>query len=183
MADGDNSTLDAFLKKRASGRFERFLTESPGSLLGDGWKDADLGAERMRGSGHGTGADHTQPKFKFQLYRRSDFAKPPVTRWAVESLFLDHLEDYWPYLHGDPSFDCRNLMSALPKLPPTEIDVDLLVRLIEFAVNDRWGKGQEPRPAPLVANRVDCREYMEQIFPEQSRRSPLARNPALSATS
>jgi hypothetical protein len=53
MADDDNTnkaavgTLDAFLKKRANDRFGRFLTETPNTLLGGGWRDADLGAAKQ----------------------------------------------------------------------------------------------------------------------------------------
>ena len=41
---------------------------------------------------------------------------------ALEELFLEHVRDYWPYLHGDPVFDCRNTQAALPDLPPPTID-------------------------------------------------------------
>jgi hypothetical protein len=64
MADDDNTnkaavgTLDAFLKKRANDRFGRFLTEAPNTLLGGGWRDADLEPRKQGGD---------QPRLTFPL--------------------------------------------------------------------------------------------------------------------
>jgi nucleoside-diphosphate-sugar epimerase len=92
----------------------------------------------------------------------------------LEELFLGQLREYWPYLAGDPAFDCRNTRAALPGLPPPRVDRALLARLIRFAVADRWGRSRSPaRPAGVM----DCARYVEQFFPEAVRRSTLARLP------
>ena len=59
----------------------------------------------------------------------------------LEELFLVGIEEYRPYLEGNPRFSTRNLETALPHLPPTPITCALLVRLIRFAVAHRWGRG------------------------------------------
>ena len=102
-----------------------------------------------------------------------NFAGPDAwnNRSELEKIFLDHLAEYWPYMHGDPAFDSRNLSAALPDYPAASVDRDLLVRLIEFAVEDRWGRRQRS----AAPKRVDCRQYIEEVFPERSRRSPLAK--------
>jgi thioester reductase-like protein len=95
---------------------------------------------------------------------------------VLEQLFLDRLEEYTPYLDSDPQFDASNLRKALPDLPPVPIDRLLLTRLFEFAVNDQWGTRRGVRAAPAVpSSRIDCREYVEEVFPQAARRSPLAR--------
>jgi thioester reductase-like protein len=90
----------------------------------------------------------------------------------LERLFLDNLEEYWPYLHGDPAFDSRRLRVMLPALPQVPIDRALVARLVEFAVADNWGRKRKAQ-APSQANRIDCREYIEEIFPARARQSSL----------
>ncbi len=91
---------------------------------------------------------------------------------ALEETFLEHLREYWPYLHGDPAFDCRNTRAALPHLPPPPIDRALLARLIRSAVADDFGRaGRKTRRRKPWA----CRRYVEQFFPESLARSSLAR--------
>ncbi len=93
---------------------------------------------------------------------------------ALEGLFWQQVRDYWPYLRGDPVFDCRNTRAALPDLPAPALDRALLTRLIRFAVADRWGR--HGRPAARDGG-VDCARYVEEFFPEAARRSALARVP------
>jgi hypothetical protein len=113
------------------------------------------------------------------------------TRWAgpgvlacpsrLERLFLDHLREYWPYFHGDPVFDCRNLRAALPEWPPAAVDRDTLKRLIRFAVADNWGD----RAARAHCNGTDhrsgvsCAHYIEEFFPLAARQSTLSRTAGL----
>jgi hypothetical protein len=97
MADDDNTntaavgTLDAFLKKRASERFDRFLTEAPGSLLGGGWKDADLGAapapEEKQGEQRKQGDDH---RFK---YHSSDDDEATIKIYPLSELMKRKLRE------------------------------------------------------------------------------------------
>jgi nucleoside-diphosphate-sugar epimerase len=99
----------------------------------------------------------------------------PGDRSPLEELFLGQLREYWPYLGGDPAFDCRNTRAALPDLPAPRLDRDVLARLIRFAVADRWGRARARKPGPRGL--IDCRRYVEEFFPEAVPRSSLARLP------
>jgi nucleoside-diphosphate-sugar epimerase len=102
---------------------------------------------------------------------------------GLERLFLDRLEEYWPYLHGDPEFDSRRLQAALPDLPAVVIDRPLVERLVQFAVTDEWGhRGRRGAKAPPAPARTDCRRYVEEVFPTAARRSVLGRAARLTAT-
>jgi thioester reductase-like protein len=103
----------------------------------------------------------------------------------LEKLFLDGIQEYWPYLGGTPAFACVNTKAALPDLPPPPVDRPILERLIRFAVTSRWGRTPrqttEMRPhPPVTASR--CAEYIEQVFPRQARRSRLSREAGLDLT-
>ncbi len=63
---------------------------------------------------------------------------------GLEELFMAGIEEYWPYLEGNPQFSTANTTSALPELPPTNIDRALLERLIRFAIAHRWGRPGRP---------------------------------------
>ena len=104
------------------------------------------------------------------------FANPS----PLEQLFLDYLEEYWTYLGGDPRFDNRNLISALPDLPPVVIDRALLVRLIEFGAADQWGKKRRGRPTATQSRQFNCRRYLEEEFPAAARLSSVSRAEGLS---
>jgi thioester reductase-like protein len=95
----------------------------------------------------------------------------------LEQLFLVGIQEYWPYLIGNPVFAAANTTAALPGLPPPPVDRPMLERLINFAVASRWGRTSrltiEARTPPLVRSR--CAEYIEQVFPRLARRSELAR--------
>jgi thioester reductase-like protein len=90
----------------------------------------------------------------------------------LEDIFIEHLEEYWPYRDGDPVFDQRNTRAALPDLPAPEIDRPLLERLIRFAVADHWGRRQREDTHPAVSR---CAQYLEHFFPAAARGSSLAR--------
>jgi thioester reductase-like protein len=102
----------------------------------------------------------------------------------LEQLFLEGIQEYWPYLDGNPQFACTNTCAALPDLPPPAVDRPMLERLIRFAVANCWGR--TPRPsAEICAGSVspsECAEYIEQVFPRQARRSSLARQAELDLT-
>jgi len=102
-------------------------------------------------------------------------SEPRRTPTPLEELFLEQLRDYWPYLHGDPVFDCRNTLAALPRLPAPCVDRVLLERLIRFAVADRWGRAGRIRHREKAT--FPCRRYIEEFFPEAVRQSSLARIP------
>jgi nucleoside-diphosphate-sugar epimerase len=99
----------------------------------------------------------------------------------LEQLFLDGIREYWPYLDGNPLFSRGNTAAALPDLPPPAVDRPLLERLIRFAVANRWGRLPRQTTAVDSPSRgpSGCAAYVEQVFPEQARRSPLAREAGL----
>jgi nucleoside-diphosphate-sugar epimerase len=73
----------------------------------------------------------------------------------VEQKFYDYVERYAPYWSKEPVFDCTNTRTAAPHLPCPQIDSACLHRLMEFAIQDRWGKRrphhrERPRaPSPI----------------------------------
>ncbi len=101
----------------------------------------------------------------------------------LEELFLEGIREYWPYLHGNPTFADANTRAALPDLPAPPVDRPLLERLIRFATahrHDRNPAAAVPRPDSLSAS--PCARYIEQVFPDQARRSRLAREAGLDVT-
>jgi nucleoside-diphosphate-sugar epimerase len=95
-----------------------------------------------------------------------------------ERLFLEAIADYRPYLSGAPAFDRRNLLAALPDLPPPVMTGALLARLVRFAAAHRWGR----TPRRRGAAGPDCAHYFAVFFPQQADRSPLARAVGLDLT-
>jgi thioester reductase-like protein len=102
-------------------------------------------------------------------------ATPLTDPTPLEGAFLDHVQEYWPYLHGDPAFDRRNTWAALPDLPPPRVGRTMLVRMVRFAVAHRWGRADRAGTADRA--RGDCADYLERFFPSAARRSVLARIP------
>ena len=101
----------------------------------------------------------------------------------LEQLFVDGIQEYWPYLGGNPVFSFENTSAALPDLPPPPVDRPMLKRLIRFAVENRWGRGPSSRAKASPSSATSrCAEYIEQIFPRQARRSRLAREAGLDLT-
>ena len=104
----------------------------------------------------------------------------PADPTSAEELFVNHLQDYWPYRLGDPDFDCRNTDAVLPELPAPRIGLLALRKLIEFAVADDWGRRRTGRTAGALPPREtprgpgSPRDYVERFFPEAVRHSALA---------
>jgi nucleoside-diphosphate-sugar epimerase len=98
----------------------------------------------------------------------------PVDASELERAFLDGLREYWAYQGSDPTFDCRNTLTALPRFPAPRIDRNALRRLIRFAVRDRWGRN--PRNGKASGS-IDCAHYIEQFFPAALSRSVLGSVP------
>jgi thioester reductase-like protein len=99
--------------------------------------------------------------------------KPLADPTQLESTFLDQVQEYWPYLHGDPTFDRRNARAALTDLPPPRIGRAMLLRMVRFAAARRWGRADRA----ASRTRHDCAAYLERFFPDAARRSVLARIP------
>jgi len=94
----------------------------------------------------------------------------------LEELFFAGIEEYWPYLNGNPKFSIKNTSACLPHLTHPVFDRPLLERLIRFAVAHRWGRLTKPaKAAPAAAASSICARYMEEVFPEKARQSPLTR--------
>jgi thioester reductase-like protein len=93
----------------------------------------------------------------------------------MEKTFLDHVQEYWPYLHGDPKFDRENTRAALANLPAPRVGRAMLARMVRFARAQRWGR--RDRTDTVGRARRDCADYLETFFPEAARKSVLARIP------
>jgi thioester reductase-like protein len=98
---------------------------------------------------------------------------PLLAPTDLERAFREGIREYWPYLGGDPVFDCRNTLAALPDLPAPRIDSTVLARLVRFALADNWGR----RRGPAGSGGVDCAGYIERFFPAAVADSFLARLP------
>jgi nucleoside-diphosphate-sugar epimerase len=100
---------------------------------------------------------------------------------ALESLFLDYLQDYWPYFAGTPELDNRNTRAVLPELPPPRVVRPLLTRLVRFAVADRWGRARRGQTTARGSS-SPCARYIEQFLPANVEHSVLVRAVALDLT-
>jgi hypothetical protein len=58
----------------------------------------------------------------------------------LEKAFYEYVNRYAPYWAQEPIFDCTNACAAAPHLPCPDLDMPLLRRLTEFAIQDQWGK-------------------------------------------
>jgi hypothetical protein len=95
----------------------------------------------------------------------------PAEPTELEERFLDQVRDYWPYRDSNLAFDTTHTRAALPGLPPPVVDREVLGRLIDFALADRWGHGRNHGAG------VDCTHYVEEFFPQALRQSSLAQVP------
>lgn len=64
----------------------------------------------------------------------------------LEKAFYEYVARYAPYWAREPVFDCSNTWTVAPDLPCPRVDLSLLRRLTDYAVEDRWGKGKTKRP-------------------------------------
>lgn len=77
------------------------------------------------------------------------FNESPMTE--IEKQFYEYVGTYQPYWNCEPTFDTANTRQAAAHLPCPAIDEAYLHKLIDFAVEDRWGKGPaKPRTAPAA---------------------------------
>jgi hypothetical protein len=83
----------------------------------------------------------------------------------LEQMFLEGVQEYWPYFGGNPPFDCTNTRAALPDLPSPYMNRPMLERLIRFAVANHWG--QAPRKAVQPSVTSACADHI--VFPKQAR--------------
>jgi thioester reductase-like protein len=85
----------------------------------------------------------------------------------LEQMFLEGIQEYWPYFGGNPVFDCTNTRGALPDLPSPNIDRPMLERLIRFAAANHWARAPRKKVQPSVTS--PCADYIENVFPNQAR--------------
>jgi thioester reductase-like protein len=71
----------------------------------------------------------------------------------IEKLFYEQMQVYSSYWRDDPDFDTSNTRDALPELPATTVDHDMLVKLSEAAVamGFRWRDRQLVSPEPAAS--------------------------------
>jgi nucleoside-diphosphate-sugar epimerase len=99
----------------------------------------------------------------------------PSVPGSLEDAFREYLQEYWPYVGGEPEFDSSNTQAALPDHPCPRIDREMLARMIRFGMRDRWGWGR--RGKPRAVGRFNCREYVERFFPAAAASSTLSKVP------
>jgi thioester reductase-like protein/predicted lipid carrier protein YhbT len=101
----------------------------------------------------------------------------------LEELFFAGIEEYWPYLNGNPIFSTMNTTAFLPHLPLPVFDRPLLERLIRYASAQRWGRTSRPaKVPPMQACSSLCAKYIEEVLPRQAQHSQLARDAGLDVT-
>ena len=61
-----------------------------------------------------------------------------------EAAFHDQMGVYQSYWKDDPTFDCRNTLTAAPDLPCPYVDDETLIRLCRFALQANFGWPCEP---------------------------------------
>jgi nucleoside-diphosphate-sugar epimerase len=64
----------------------------------------------------------------------------------LEKLFYDQLDTYSSYWDSEPIFDCTNTSRMVPQLPCPTIDEQVIRRLIDYAIEDRWGNRRNDKP-------------------------------------
>jgi hypothetical protein len=101
----------------------------------------------------------------------------------LEELFFAGIEEYWPYLSGNPKFSTKNTTASLPHLPHPVFDRPLLERLIRFAVAHRWGRVARPtKGTQAAANPSLCAKFIEELLPQKAQQSQLAKEARLNLT-
>ncbi|MFO0810828.1 MAG: SDR family oxidoreductase [Gemmataceae bacterium] len=58
----------------------------------------------------------------------------------LETAFTDYIHTHSEYLGNEPLFDTTHTRTAFPDLPCPAVDGPMLTKLVEFAVNDQFGK-------------------------------------------
>jgi thioester reductase-like protein len=67
-------------------------------------------------------------------------------RTELEESFHAMVAPYQQYWNPNLEFDNPNLQSAAPHLPCPKIDQPMLERLLQFAIQDEWGRCRKKRP-------------------------------------
>jgi thioester reductase-like protein len=70
----------------------------------------------------------------------------PASMNDYEKMFYEYVSRYMEYWSVEPVFDCSHTLAAAPDLPCPTIDAACWQRLIDYAVQDRFGKRRDKRP-------------------------------------
>jgi thioester reductase-like protein len=114
-----------------------------------------------------------------------EFAAPGAGLSSLEEKFLAGIQEYCPYFQSQPIFDATNTGLALPELPAPHIDAPMLRKMVAFASSRNWGRQPNAVHQPHTQESDDGfvpRDYIEHVFPEKARRSPIARQVGLDVT-
>ncbi len=91
----------------------------------------------------------------YEAMRRtiSELDIPPTSRTGSTGLeemaaFSEQMQVYQSYWSDDPEFDSSATEAAVPDLPCPEVDVEMMLRLLQFAIRANFGW---PRKAPALA--------------------------------
>lgn len=58
----------------------------------------------------------------------------------LETMLVDKLKPFLPYMSGEPTFDTANVAGALSKQPELDLDVTYVQRVVQFAVKENFGQ-------------------------------------------
>lgn len=100
----------------------------------------------------------------------------------IEQVFMEAIQEYWPYLDGNPVFDSANTQKALSDLPPPILNHAMLERLIHFGVASRWGRTLHVRKKTPESPHPGCAYFMEHVFPVRVKKSGIAAEAGLDLT-
>lgn len=88
-----------------------------------------------------------------------------------EQLFHEHMKVYNSYWRDDPVFDYTNTKTAVPDLPCPSVDHDMLSRLADWAISDKFGG---IRTKPLEPD-FDTHRHLEPLFKKPGQKGEAAR--------
>jgi len=111
-------------------------------------------------------------------------ALPDDSRSAAERWFYKCLLDLTPYWRGEPRFDRRRFVADFGDCPCPRTDSAALVRLLQFADRDRWGRKPQGLRGPKGQTMAGfpCGEYLERFLPQFAPRSSIAQVTQVSAS-
>ncbi|NOZ39549.1 MAG: NAD-dependent epimerase/dehydratase family protein [Planctomycetes bacterium] len=166
--------------------------EGPRNLVPVDWV-ARVICELVRHGENARGIFHLTPEGSMQNGPTTsrDVFNAARSRWQIEGMtflpelrekdmttfergFYRHLQQIAPYWSGEPRFDDRQRQALLPHLPCPRIDEAAIHRLLDYAVETKWGERSEKI---AVTNKFAAADYFERFLPKYA---PLSTLPRLS---
>jgi thioester reductase-like protein len=165
-----NSLISNIAARNESGRFRHDIRLS---LRGDesrnfvtlDWVSAAIAAIMLEPAGYGrtyhltppqpsTSAEVEEAMQRYFQYDGARFVGNVVLAEATltpdERRFYEYFRDYEEYWRSDPEFDRRNTDQATRGIDQPRVDVDCMLRLIDYAVRNRFGRDHRRRSANAV---------------------------------